>query len=67
MEITVEAATSGNSITLGDIIFGVIGCWLKLTFFLSFGGVDFTIGFETSCGVVTASEIISGVAITATG
>ena len=68
MEITVEAAISGNSITLGDIwTFGLICCWLKLTFFLSFGGVVFAIGFETSWGVVMDSEIISDVAVTATG
>ena len=63
-----EAAISGNSITLGDIgIFGAIGCWLKLTFFLSFGGVVFTIGFETFCGVVMGSEIISDVVVTVAG
>ena len=32
-----------------------------------FGGVVFTIGFETSRGVVMGSEIISDVAVTATG
>ena len=68
MEITVEGSTSGSSITLGDIgIFGAICCWLKLTFFLSFGGDVFTIGFEASWGVVMGSEIISDVAVTANG